>query len=453
MAELVGGLKEEDVVAKSGDKEVESSTAATGRIATATSGSKGSKGPSKVRRKPVKSSCTLDSYCSIGRDSARSSVDSTASEASSISNVSIASSGSSYYISMPTRPPPPIPVSEHAHSFSLPSVQPLNCNRLPEVRQRPPSPQHGHRSVSSPTRTTKQWQLFPAQRNKLETPRILRPGRPQTEDRRASLPPIQFKQQPISEPVFQPLSSISLSKPLPKEPKTPIKKKSTKSISYTAMLDFTPSSRSPPSPILEPRKLVGSNGYEIPDLLQGTKTNTTPKKPSSSKSSPTRDRKFSISSFLSDQRRSPSTSPITSPSAKPLIVTKPDPSYRGGYESSSDSEEVFSSPDIRSPVFRPPIISSPASPKRPPRPRISTDFSVEPPLNIQQVPLRQVELVSGVDVQSAEITEILDLYLTEIVADATARGVMSEGLKAFLESPVGKDWEVVRELERQGSLS
>lgn len=219
------------------------------------------------------------------------------------------------------------------------------------------------------------------------------------------------------------------------------------------MLDFTPSSRSPPSPILEPRKLVGSNGYEIPDLLQGTKTNTTPKKPSSSKSSPTRDRKFSISSFLSDQRRSPSTSPITSPSAKPLIVTKPDPSYRGGYESSSDSEEVFSSPDIRSPVFRPPIISSSASPKRPPRPRISTDFSVEPPLNIQQVPLRQVELVSGVDVQSAEITEILDLYLTEIVADATARGVMSEGLKAFLESPVGKDWEVVRELERQGSLS
>ena len=78
---------------------------------------------------------------------------------------------------------------------------------------------------------------------------------------------------------------------------------------------------------------------------------------------------------------------------------------------------------------------------------------MEPPLNIQQVPLRQVELVSGVDVQSAEITDIVDIYLAEIVADATSREVMSEGLKAFLESPVGRDWDVVRELERQGSLS
>lgn len=57
------------------------------------------------------------------------------------------------------------------------------------------------------------------------------------------------------------------------------------------------------------------------------------------------------------------------------------------------------------------------------------------------------------DVQSAEITEILDLYLAEIVADATARGVMSEALKSFLESPVRKDWEIEGELERQGSLS
>lgn len=64
-----------------------------------------------------------------------------------------------------------------------------------------------------------------------------------------------------------------------------------------------------------------------------------------------------------------------------------------------------------------------------------------------------MELVSAVDIQSAEITEILDLYLAEIVADATNRGVMSLELKAYLESPVLKEWELERELERQDSMT
>ena len=58
--------------------------------------------------------------------------------------------------------------------------------------------------------------------------------------------------------------------------------------------------------------------------------------------------------------------------------------------------------------------------------------------------------MSAVDIQSAEITEILDLYLAEVVADATRRGVMSWELRSFLESPVRSDWEVEREKEGEG---
>lgn len=62
---------------------------------------------------------------------------------------------------------------------------------------------------------------------------------------------------------------------------------------------------------------------------------------------------------------------------------------------------------------------------------------------------------SAVDIQSAEITEILDLYLSEIIADATARGVMSSELRSYLESesPGITDWELERELERQDSMT
>ena len=62
---------------------------------------------------------------------------------------------------------------------------------------------------------------------------------------------------------------------------------------------------------------------------------------------------------------------------------------------------------------------------------------------------------SAVDVQSAEITEILDLYLSEIIADATARGVMSSELRSYLEnqSPEVTDWELERELQRQDSMT
>ena len=74
------------------------------------------------------------------------------------------------------------------------------------------------------------------------------------------------------------------------------------------------------------------------------------------------------------------------------------------------------------------------------------------PLDLKYVPRREVQLVSAVDIQSAEITEILDLYLAEVVADATRRGVMSWELRAFLESPVRSDWEVEREEEGEEGL-
>jgi hypothetical protein len=80
------------------------------------------------------------------------------------------------------------------------------------------------------------------------------------------------------------------------------------------------------------------------------------------------------------------------------------------------------------------------------------------PLNIQFVP-KPVETkpvskpvkvhfidegLTSADVQSEELTDIVDLYLEEVVSDAKSRGVMSSGLEEFLKSPtIMGEWHKV----------
>ena len=134
-----------------------------------------------------------------------------------------------------------------------------------------------------------------------------------------------------------------------------------------------------------------------------------------------------------------------------------DPSYRGGYESDETSPLDRSEP-VTSPIYRPP--KSPGSPRvnQPPRPRISTNFDTVTPLNIQRIPepkalnihhtLKPKEVhwadegITSADVQCGELTNILDLYLDEIVTDAASRGVISAGLEEYLKSPtIMGEWD------------
>ena len=430
----------------------------------------------RVRRKPVKSTWPGTPHNNGEGYTARLSIDSSMSISSDLSFRSGSSASSGRGPSMPTRPPPPVPaVLEDVSRVSLPSILPLEFHGQTTTRQPTPSlgtgfPQRTgyQRSTSSPTRTEPLY-LFPGQKGpgreiRGDMPMILRPAGPQfQEQRRSSLPPIQ---QVINNPKHELNSptkshaSSSTQRPITRRDSgsPTIKDKKAKSISYTAMLDFTPvlrKSATPPETQTN-KRLTGANGYEIPDRLQGTKNTTvpmatTPRRKSDPTRSPKRDKKYSLSNLLLSPRQQSHSNSLASPICTPLIGVPVDPSYRGGYESSSDSETSTPKEEQgrASPSFRPPLVVPAA--KRPPLPRISTDLSVEP-LDLKYVPRREVQLVSAVDIQSAEITEILDLYLAEVVADATRRGVMSWELRAFLESPVRSDWEVEREEEGEEGL-
>ena len=146
----------------------------------------------------------------------------------------------------------------------------------------------------------------------------------------------------------------------------------------------------------------------------------------------------------SERRMSP-LSPITPPIQHSTWKSF-DPTYRGGYES---DDSIVPSKPIRegylsinsepAPIYRPP--KSPGSPTRekPARPRIMTDFNSVEPLNVQHVPTpREVHFsneLTSAEVQSEELTDILNCYLDEVVTDAASRGVMSSGLEEFLKSP------------------
>jgi hypothetical protein len=150
-----------------------------------------------------------------------------------------------------------------------------------------------------------------------------------------------------------------------------------------------------------------------------------------------------------------------------------DPTYRGGYES-----EEGSSPEndnsTSTPIYRPLKSSTLPKTNQPALPRLSTNFDDVMPLNIQHSPKpvdtphiqkpKDVHFVddgiTSADVQSQELTNILNVYLEEVVTDASSRGVMSSGLKEYLKSPtIMGEWEDSADFENdvgpkeQGSMS
>jgi hypothetical protein len=119
-------------------------------------------------------------------------------------------------------------------------------------------------------------------------------------------------------------------------------------------------------------------------------------------------------------------SPLT-PALQPLTRVPADASYTHGYE------------------FPQPPTDPVTSPKpKPSLPRILTDLTPTEPLAIQPIllqPRRESAVqdtghtLTSADIESHELTSILDFYLEETVTDAVARGVMSNDLVQFLKSP------------------
>ena len=131
-----------------------------------------------------------------------------------------------------------------------------------------------------------------------------------------------------------------------------------------------------------------------------------------------------------------------SPVVEPLTRTSPDPDYRGGYQSNEDTPPLKPNRDVATwENIKFPSIQPPKSPRaeKPTLPRISTNLTSTAPLHITRIVAEKVpspvKEPAHVEAQSEELTDILDYYLDYVVADATARGVMSSQLEQFLNSP------------------
>jgi len=227
--------------------------------------------------------------------------------------------------------------------------------------------------------------------------------------------------------------------------------------SYTAMIDLRPPQRAPPPPP-PPRTRL-----ELPIPAQ-TKPLTIPAQ-TKPLTIPTKHIRFSLPNMMRDVKLSPGRyrkaptppepslpSPEVSPIPEPLTRSQPDSDYNGGYESDRDSipEAKAKSPvEEQTPRYQPP--PTPRSPRTSLLPRITTDLAparelspVRPLQPKHQSPV-EVEIVTGdaspAENQSQELTEILDLYLDEIVADPE-RGDMSPALMEFLRSPtIMGEWD------------
>ena len=226
---------------------------------------------------------------------------------------------------------------------------------------------------------------------------------------------------------------------------------------YVAELDFGRGLRSPASvaaksrpqipPIIPPKQ--PSPWFSLPSPPRPTQTG---------KSVPARYRQSSHSSPdpviepLAGRRRSSLMNEVAltktsvespmSPVVEPLTHTSPDPDYRGGYESNEDTPPLKPKRDFDTwEKLNFPSIQPPKSPRadKPVLPRISTDLTPTEPLHIRHIPTEQelspLKERTRSDSESEELTDILDFYLDYVVADATARGVMSSELEKFLHSP------------------
>ena len=158
---------------------------------------------------------------------------------------------------------------------------------------------------------------------------------------------------------------------------------------------------------------------------------------------PKRYRRTSLSPIISPpvtSRKSSLKSPDT-PVAKPLTAWTKDPTYTAGYESDPEVPEVPAEPST-TPSYRPPTSSRSDKPLPP---RINTDLPPVTPLRIVQrsivIPKEGLDKLPSAEVQTEELNEIVDRYLDELIADATARGVMSVELSDYLTKLGGDEQE------------
>jgi hypothetical protein len=272
------------------------------------------------------------------------------------------------------------------------------------------------------------------------------PGSPSNQSRRRLGPVIndpQLSQARLSiTPPLKLLESKSTQdlrpkKPPPRPPKLSLSPRSPPR-KYTAALEFGLSSPNstgrpvlqtnvgPTSPI-NVRRSLPNERFSLPSSARNAANN------------PRRYRQPSLPPQSPPNRVETSIKSPQSPSAKPLTGLKGDPTYTGGYESDPDL------PTEPSPSYRPP--NSPRTDKPLPL-RIKTDLSKSPtvaPLNITQrsivIPKEGLDSLPPVEVQTAELNEIVDSYLDELIADATSRSVMSPELAAYLKNPLSAEEE------------
>ena len=207
---------------------------------------------------------------------------------------------------------------------------------------------------------------------------------------------------------------------------------------YTAMLDFGHS--------FNLAKPSGNRQSMPPAPNTKARIFSLPVTKSSEPTSPARYRRTSLVSPTVDGDMSPA-GPVGS-SINLRTNVCPNPHHRNGYES-DENHPPRGRPTA--PVYQIPTPSNSPKSRRLSLPRISTDLSPIKPLNIQPVTILEdipspkgkvrfadVGLTSA-DVQSGELTDILDLYLDQIINDAKSRGVMPAGLEEYLKSPTIMD--------------
>jgi hypothetical protein len=237
----------------------------------------------------------------------------------------------------------------------------------------------------------------------------------------------------------------------PKVPFSPIKSQ----VMYTAMLDFSPAVQTPPARPFA--KKPSTHGIQPTARFKDTsqkRASTQFSLPSPVRndigSQPKRYRQFSDSS-PTVARKVSAAGPVISPLNTKPITGWFDTAYRGGYEladgvAADSRSSMYSQDDVLGmPSFQPPPSPKSTRPDKPPRPRISTDLASVEPLNFTSANhIRHEEIsaaLTSAEAQCAELTDILDLYLEEIVTDATARGVMSSHLRSYLRSTGDDDSE------------
>ena len=207
---------------------------------------------------------------------------------------------------------------------------------------------------------------------------------------------------------------------------------------YTAMLDFGHSFNLP--------KPTGNRHSMAPAPNPKPRIFSLPVTKSSEPTSPARYRRTSLVSPTIDGDMSPA-GPVGS-SINLSTNLSPDPNHRSGYES-DENHRPGGRPSA--PAYKIPTPSNSPKSRRASLPRISTDLLPVKPLNIRPVtilednpsPKGKVRLadvgLTSADVQSGELTDILDLYLDQVINDAKSRGVMPSGLEEYLKSPTIMD--------------